>query len=564
MTFFSDSQETVSRFGGYIDELQDFFRSSGVAFGVPDNFFAFARRLQKDTQLRGNLSVLAKSFMERESKVSLRTILTILAVASGGPDVATSEREISTPVNLIIDFLISVGGCSRISAEHPDSPCSESAVESAEHSLALDLSSTGHPPLAAQPVTFMSNTLTGEEADEIIHHSIFDSSPDPIPADSQASVNILTESLTRLELNNLEVKFYLDSIDQRISRMEPRLENIPSLVLPAVPQHPSQNVTPHVRDTNNAKFCAAVPSLTQRNDSDTNHDPITTTRQNEVRKEVEANQPNESKQEQPKKYRQTNKLPEVLTQLWTRSRHLFSSGKQYTFPILLLCGVLLLGGLVYRRLGRDTTQANATVPASETLPPSPESLPPETQKPSATFTTDPSNTNSNHVPKSDQSLHPLSPAAVGQPSTNTSGSYAPSPPSSPYNESSAPVATNTTSGTPGASPEPAPVAATRWSPRALSNRRVNVSSGIMAANLLSAPKPAYPKLASLTHTQGNVVMQAIISKKGTVENLRVIKGHHLLRGAATSAVRTWRFRPYLVDGVPVEVATIVSVDFARH
>ncbi|WP_433963971.1 energy transducer TonB [Tunturiibacter gelidiferens] len=59
-------------------------------------------------------------------------------------------------------------------------------------------------------------------------------------------------------------------------------------------------------------------------------------------------------------------------------------------------------------------------------------------------------------------------------------------------------------------------------------------------------------------------MQAIISKKGTVENLRVIKGHHLLRGAATSAVRTWRFRPYLINGVPVEVATIVSVDFARQ
>ena len=97
-----------------------------------------------------------------------------------------------------------------------------------------------------------------------------------------------------------------------------------------------------------------------------------------------------------------------------------------------------------------------------------------------------------------------------------------------------------------------------------SNRLVNVSSGVMAANLLSGPKPSYPTLASLTHTQGNVVMQVVISKKGTVEHLEVIKGHRLLRGAAKNAVRNWRYRPYTIDGVPVEVATTVSVDFSLH
>jgi TonB family protein len=98
----------------------------------------------------------------------------------------------------------------------------------------------------------------------------------------------------------------------------------------------------------------------------------------------------------------------------------------------------------------------------------------------------------------------------------------------------------------------------------LSNRLVNVSSGVMAANLVSSPKPSYPALASLTHTQGNVVMQAVISKDGTVEELHVIKGHRLLRGAAKNAVRNWRYRPYKIDGVPVDVATIVSVDFSLH
>jgi TonB family protein len=98
----------------------------------------------------------------------------------------------------------------------------------------------------------------------------------------------------------------------------------------------------------------------------------------------------------------------------------------------------------------------------------------------------------------------------------------------------------------------------------LSNHLVKVSSGVMAANLLSGPKPSYPTLASLTRTQGNVVMQAVISKNGTVEHLHVIKGHRLLRGAAKNAVKTWRYRPYKIGGVPVEVATIVSVDFSLH
>ena len=98
----------------------------------------------------------------------------------------------------------------------------------------------------------------------------------------------------------------------------------------------------------------------------------------------------------------------------------------------------------------------------------------------------------------------------------------------------------------------------------LSDHLVNVSSGVMAANLLSGPKPSYPKLASLTRTQGNVVMEAVISKNGTVEQLHVIKGPRLLRGAAKNAVRNWRYRPYKRGGVPVDVATTVSVDFSLH
>jgi protein TonB len=57
-------------------------------------------------------------------------------------------------------------------------------------------------------------------------------------------------------------------------------------------------------------------------------------------------------------------------------------------------------------------------------------------------------------------------------------------------------------------------------------------------------------------------MLAVISKDGTVKDLHVIKGHRLLRSAAKSAVRSWRYRPYMINGVPVDVSTLVSVDFS--
>ena len=61
--------------------------------------------------------------------------------------------------------------------------------------------------------------------------------------------------------------------------------------------------------------------------------------------------------------------------------------------------------------------------------------------------------------------------------------------------------------------------------------------------------------------QGTVVLQATISKSGTIENLRVISGPAMLQEAARDAVMTWRYKPYLLNNEPVEVDTTVNVIF---
>jgi protein TonB len=91
---------------------------------------------------------------------------------------------------------------------------------------------------------------------------------------------------------------------------------------------------------------------------------------------------------------------------------------------------------------------------------------------------------------------------------------------------------------------------------------VRISSGVMAGSLLTKFTPVYPAIAKAAGVQGTVVLQATISKNGTIDNLRVVSGPMLLQQAALDAVKAGRYRPYLLNGEPVEVETTVNVVFA--
>jgi periplasmic protein TonB len=86
-------------------------------------------------------------------------------------------------------------------------------------------------------------------------------------------------------------------------------------------------------------------------------------------------------------------------------------------------------------------------------------------------------------------------------------------------------------------------------------------SSVMEANLVHRVQPAYPPLARAARIQGPVVLQAVISKSGTIENLQVLNGHPMLVRSALDAVRQWRYRPYFLNGEPVEVETQITVNF---
>ncbi len=93
-------------------------------------------------------------------------------------------------------------------------------------------------------------------------------------------------------------------------------------------------------------------------------------------------------------------------------------------------------------------------------------------------------------------------------------------------------------------------------------QRVRISQGVTKGLLIHRVEPSYPTLAKAARVQGDVVLKAIISRDGNIEDLQLVSGHPMLVPSAIEAVKQWRYRPYLLNGTPVEVETTITVIFA--
>jgi periplasmic protein TonB len=99
---------------------------------------------------------------------------------------------------------------------------------------------------------------------------------------------------------------------------------------------------------------------------------------------------------------------------------------------------------------------------------------------------------------------------------------------------------------------------------AIAARPVQVSSGVMQAALIYRMEPTYPAIAKAIHLEGAVHLRAIIKTDGSVGELTLVDGNPILGIAAESAVRNWRYKPTLLSGQPVEVETIITVNFVLN
>jgi TonB family protein len=232
-----------------------------------------------------------------------------------------------------------------------------------------------------------------------------------------------------------------------------------------------------------------------------------------------------------------------------------------------IVAVLLAGGgFSYLRL-RSTTTAQKTTVASQTVSDSSSALKPTPSSPTSTEATtaattaaaptvDTTDTGTRSHADSEAMDHQLNaPSRISNDLKTLAGGTGgkDAPPSASFGAADL-----------GSSAAPGVAFGTQSGPKVkvAAPQRVSISAGIAVGLLMQKTAPVYPPMAKTARVQGTVVIQANISKTGSIENPRVVSGPVMLRQSALDAVKTWRFRPYMLSGEPVDVETTINVNFA--
>lgn len=92
-------------------------------------------------------------------------------------------------------------------------------------------------------------------------------------------------------------------------------------------------------------------------------------------------------------------------------------------------------------------------------------------------------------------------------------------------------------------------------------QKLNISQGVSQGLLIKKVQPVYPRSAMSAHLEGSVQLMATISKSGEISDLKILNGDQVLARAAVEAVKQWKYKPYLLNGEPVEIQTQVTINF---
>jgi TonB family protein len=481
MPFFLDTQELSQRFGDHISEFCSLLKTNHIRHGSPDNIFEFATKLESDHQFRLDLSVMVKSVVQRESDELLLTDMMSIIVASvGGPSFSDTKGDITKPTNALMEFLLGTGcwrqfGLTFASASQDAAPPIRPLARAEE------------PPRnrISPPVSI---PIAGESAED--RDDLLDASSD------------LRQMLTRLEINTLQVERHLESIEQRLSKMEPPvLTGTPTPPEPSLPTRRADIVSNEVTQP----FAEGIHIFEAERSTPSravfSHSP------HQAQKE---DFPSPTFAYANENGRSIVHIGAFVALLAIIAASLFAYSAQ---------GRILLKAGMSRVKTVYTLFRSASTPAA--VSPEPKAASPRKSAP--------------------PSISALAPEVLPAPPSESVIATTPGQSVAPNNAS------------PDISPSARPV------PDSAKIRYV--PANLMEGYLLSAPRPEYPDLARINHIEGSVTLQATISKNGLAETLHVTNGPASLRNAAVDAVRQWRYKPYSVGGQPVEVATTVYVHF---
>jgi len=261
--------------------------------------------------------------------------------------------------------------------------------------------------------------------------------------------------------------------------------------------------------------------------------------------------------------------------------------KKILIAAVVVLALAALGYLGYGKLGKSSRQPVSTPqdlgqPAPALAPTSSPAAAPSTSTPGRT-----SSATQTSAPKTTTAVPPNKPSAgVGDsPVTRIAAIIAANAEPEPKQPDSAPLHVKSTSRTKthaqaeeSAPPLPSSLAVASANDSNLSGlmssastsvtkpslATIRISQGVSQGLLIKRVQPKYPSAALAVRAQGAVQIEATINKEGNVTNLKVLSGDPVLARAALEAVRQWRYKPYYLDGDPVEIQTQITVNFKAN
>jgi TonB family protein len=493
MSIFLDTPETCQRFGNRISEFRSLLDANHIHYGSPDDIFEFAEILTSSKEFRLDLSALVRSVVQKEpEEILLTDMMSIIVTSVGGSSFTDTRSDIAEPTHILMEFLLGTGCWKQFGS--PSTKISQNTGPKRTQTL-----HAVEPPPQQTPPPISTIPQASEDS------SAIKEDPENLTVLLDASSE-LRQMLSKLETNTQQIKHHLDSIEQRINKIEPSSDGSPvETPLQPIPLAHSDSAD-------------IVPG--ELTPPPTDEVPVFDIELPDRSRPVFSQPPQENDFEAPtfsyatEKRRSAVPIAVFLTLLVIIAASFFFFAHSEQRQALLNAGTLRLKAV--RSLFSSPPAAVTPAPAADS--PS-ESTPPSTSV----------------------AAMPAAPPAT--PSTSSDKVEAPPAHAAESNGSASDISSDT-------------------QPISAKSKIRYIPANIMEGYLLSAPKPQYPNLARVNHIEGNVALQATISKTGSIETLHVIKGPQPLLSAAIDAVRDWHYRPFSIDGRPAEVATTVYVDFS--
>jgi TonB family protein len=554
MSFFSNARETSGRYGKYIAEFQELFRRHEMAFGSPEDFFQLAPKLSYDDGFRREFAVLTKSVAQQaEGRLTLTRILTIVAIAMGGEGIEDLGSASAVPISLVVVFLAGVGGWSETE------PASE--PETAEVVGAASVGAETESRREAPAMTATDDELEALELERRL--SMGPVELEGLTASPGGGPAIVQEALSRLEINTLALKLHLDSIDSRMGRIEPHLDDLTArLNVPAADGH----VGTHAVTNGEAKVPLPVRRYSQ---PETAVPPVPRTAPDMPHAAAVLPVADPSSQVR-RLYGVVTAMGillfvlagAVVALLYTDRGRRLRDEEEGRFALTHAAGQNIADKTSgpERSSGTDPPGALAAREAAQPevsktllLRPAGATRVPENKVQEKETTVEPATVVQGNTPgKIHISKAAEPPAGISVANVHMSGGL-PGPiqlggsrPMPKVFSANALAATGISS--PGA-------------PTSGAGRVVFVPAVNLEGSAILSPKPVYPPRARSMHVEGDVVVQVAISETGAIKSATATKGPLALRDAAVTAMRGWKYKPYLVNGKPIEVHTYVDFRF---